>query len=125
MGASAGLTLRYVGGVGISCGSWRCAAEMAAWTSWAAPSMLRSSENVTVIVVEPSELDEVIESMPATVESCDSSGVATDDAIVSGEAPGNDALMLIVGKSTLGNSFTGNRGYAAMPKMISAAISNV
>src|SRR6201991_3849883 len=110
IGASAGFTLRYVGGVDMPCGRWRCAAEMAAWTSCAAPSMLRSSAKVTVIVVEPSELDEVIESMPATVDSCASSGVATDEAMVSGEAPGRLALMLIVGKSTLGSSLTGSFG---------------
>ena len=36
----------------------------------------------------PSELLEVIESTPAMVENCFSSGVATDEAIVSGLAPG-------------------------------------
>jgi len=36
--------------------------------------------------------------------------VATAEAIVSGEAPGRLALMLMVGKSTFGSSFTGSRG---------------
>ena len=52
-------------------------------------------------------LVEVIESRPAMVENCFSSGVATDDAIVSGLAPGREALTTIVGKSTLGRLFTG------------------
>ena len=42
------------------------------------------------------------------VENWLSSGVATDDAIVSGLAPGNVALTTRVGKSTLGRSLTGS-----------------
>lgn len=110
IGASAGFTLRKVGGVGISRGSWRCAAEIADCTSCAAPSMLRSRSKVSVIEVEPSALVELIEAMPAMVDSCASSGVATAEAIVSGDAPGKLALMLMVGKSTFGSSFTGSRG---------------
>ena len=92
----------------MSCGSRRCTAEMAACTSCAAPSTERSRLNCSVICVRPSELDEVIESIPAMVESCCSSGVATDEAIVSGLAPGRFALMLIVGKSMFGRSLTGS-----------------
>ena len=40
------------------------------------------------MLVEPRPLVEFIESMPAMVENCRSSGVATDDAMVSGLAPG-------------------------------------
>jgi hypothetical protein len=61
---------------------------MAAWTSWAAASMLRFSTNVIVICVRPSELAEIMVSTPAICENCRSSGVATDEAIVSGVAPG-------------------------------------
>ncbi|WP_434082034.1 hypothetical protein [Escherichia coli] len=32
-----------------------------------------------------------------------SSGVATEDAIVSGDAPGSEALTIITGKSTCGS----------------------
>ncbi len=46
-------------------------------------------------------------SMPAIVENCFSSGVATGGAIVSGLAPGSVALTVIVGKSTFGRSLTG------------------
>ena len=37
-----------------------------------------------------------------------SSGVATDDAIVSGLAPGSAALTWMVGKSTRGSGATGS-----------------
>ena len=63
----------------------------------------------SVMLVEPSALDEVIESSAGIVENCFSSGVATADAIVSGEAPGRLADTWIVGKSTFGNAATGNR----------------
>src|ERR1700761_2965537 len=125
IGASAGFTLRKVGGVGMSVGNWRCAAEIADCTSCAAPSMLRSSSKVSVIDVVPSALVEFIELMPAMVDSCASSGVATAEAMVSGDAPGRLAEMLMVGKSTLGSSLTGRRGYAATPNTTNAAISSV
>ena len=50
--------------------------------------------------------------MPAMVENCCSSGVATAEAIVSGLAPGRLALTWIVGKSTFGRSLTGRSRYA-------------
>jgi hypothetical protein len=105
---SAGFTFRNVGGVGSDDGSWRAAVAIADCTSCAAASMLRSSENCSVICVAPFVDVDVIESMPAIVESCFSSGVATADAIVSGLAPGSDADTWIVGKSTLGSALTGN-----------------
>ena len=58
----------------------------------------------------PSELVEVIESKPAMVVNCFSSGVATDEAMVSGLAPGRPAETWMVGKSTLGKSLTASRG---------------
>ena len=71
--------------------------------------MLRLSVNWMVICVTPSALVDVIESMPAMVVNCRSSGVATAEAIVSGLAPGSEADTWMVGKSTLGRSFTGRR----------------
>ena len=47
--------------------------------------------------VEPSPLVDVMLSMPAIVENCFSSGVATAAAIVSGLAPGRLALTVSVG----------------------------
>jgi len=78
-------------------GSERRVLAMAACTSWAAASMFRSSVNWRVIEVLPCVLDEVIASMPAMVENCFSSGVATEAAMVSGLAPGRLALTEIVG----------------------------
>ena len=49
------------------------------------------------MLVEPGPDEEVITSMPAMVESCFSSGVATAEAIVSGLAPGRLALTEMVG----------------------------
>ena len=80
---------------------------MAVCTSWAAASMFRSRENCSVMFVLPRVLDEVMESSPAMVENCFSSGVATAAAMVSGLPPGRLALTEIVGKSTLGRSLTG------------------
>ena len=71
--------------------------------------MFRSSVNWIVICVTPSALVDVMESMPAIVVNCRSSGVATAAAIVSGLAPGRFATTWIVGKSTFGRSFTGSR----------------
>ncbi len=92
----------------MSLGSWRCTAAMAACTSCAAASMSRSRLNWMVIDVEPRLLVEVMLSMPAMVENCFSSGVATAEAIVSGLAPGRPADTEMVGKSTFGRSLTGS-----------------
>ena len=59
--------------------------------------MSRSRLNWSVTLVLPCELLDVMLSMPAIVENCCSSGVATDVAITSGLAPGSDALTVIVG----------------------------
>ena len=71
---------------------------MAPCTSTAAPSRLRSSANSSVICVEPSELTEVIDSSPAIIENWFSSGVATDEPIVSGLAPGRLAVTTALGR---------------------------
>ena len=83
-------------------------ALIAACTSCAAASTLRSRENWSVICVEPSVLVDVMLSMPAIVENCFSSGVATVAAMVCGLVPGSVALTVTVGKSTFGRSLTGN-----------------
>jgi hypothetical protein len=96
-GKSAGFTLRNDGGVGIAGGSRRAVAAIAEFTSCAAASMSRPRLNWIVMEVEPWPLIEVIESMPAMVENCFSSTVATAEAIVSGAAPGSSAVTWIVG----------------------------
>src|SRR4051812_38468667 len=97
MGCSAGFTFWYWGGRGMLGGRFPPAREMAAWISCAAASILRSSVNCTLIVVDPSELVEFIDWMPAIVENSRSSGVATLDAMVSGFAPGTNAETWMVG----------------------------
>jgi hypothetical protein len=47
--------------------------------------------------------------MPAMRPNCRSSGVATDEAIVSGLAPGSRPCTWIVGKSTCGKGETGKK----------------
>src|ERR1700712_1399443 len=90
-GLSAGLTLRQVGAVGRSAGRRPEAVLIAACTSWAAVSMLLVRGNCSVRLVEPRALLEVIWVMPGIALNCTSSGVATDDAMVSGLAPGSVA----------------------------------
>src|SRR5512138_3610571 len=100
MGWSDGFTLRKVGGDGMFGGSRPSVAEMADCTSCAAASMSRSRSNSSVTCVEPWLDEEFIDLIPAMFENCRSSGVAIDDAIVSGLAPGRLDRTEIVGKST-------------------------
>ena len=71
--------------------------EIAAFTSCAALSRSRSSENCSVMFVDPKLEFDVISSMPAIAEKAFSRGVATVAAIVSGLAPGEPAPTPIVG----------------------------
>ena len=82
---------------------------IAVCTSVAAPSMARFRSNCRVIEVVPSPLVEFIEARPGIAANCCSSGVATDEAMVSGLAPGRVADTVMVGKSTLGSAATGSR----------------
>src|SRR5205814_10419468 len=125
MGNSAGLTFRKLGGMVISTGSRRAATVRAVCTSSAAPSMARLRSNWTVIEDNPCEEVDVIAVMPAIVASCRSIGAATEAAMVSALAPGNWALMLMVGKSTAGSAATGNRRQANAPKTRADAVISV
>src|SRR5688572_33460466 len=58
--------------------------------------------------------------MPSMVVNCLMSGVATDFAMVSGDAPDRSAETLMVGKSVRGSAATGNRPNANSPPTISA-----
>jgi hypothetical protein len=109
IGASAGFDFQNSGFCGRVAGSCARAALMAACTSRAAPSILRLRSNCRVILVPPNVLDEVISVIPAIRPNCRSSGVAMDDAAVSGLAPGSWASTLMVGKSTSGSDETGSR----------------
>jgi hypothetical protein len=59
--------------------------------------MFRLSANCIEIDVPPWVLVDVIASMPGIVENSFSNGVATDDAMVSGLAPGRLAFTEMVG----------------------------
>src|SRR5215831_13361175 len=115
IGASAGFCLRQLGRVGRFAGSWPSEALIAACTSRAAASMLRLRSNCMVTLVDPNWLVEVIWLIPAMRPNWRSSGVATDDAMVSGLAPGSPAFTLMTGYSTCGIGATGKRVYARMP----------
>lgn len=71
--------------------------------------------------VLPSELEEVISLTPAIRPVERSSGVATDEAMVSGEAPGSEALTMITGKSTCGSGATGSSRKPRMPHRVMAS----
>src|SRR5215472_18713450 len=75
--------------------------------------------------VLPMELEEVISVIPAMRPNCLSSGVATDDAIISGLAPGRPACTRIVGKSICGNGETGKKTKATAPASAMPIVSNV
>src|SRR5262249_28397276 len=98
---------------------------MAAWTSRAAAFTSRERSNCRTIDVEPSEEVEVISVTPAMRPNCRSRGVATDEAIVSGLAPGRFALTLIVGNSTCGSGETGREKYATAPASATAIVRSV
>src|ERR1700730_2795295 len=115
MGASAGLTFRYVGLFGRFGGSWLRAALMAACTSRAAASILRFRSNWSTTVLAPSRLVEVISVTPAMRPNWRSSGVATAEAMVSGLAPGRMAWTWMTGNSTWGSGATGSWRYAMIP----------
>ena len=63
----------------------------------AALSTVRESSNCTVNWATPSALDEVSCVTPGIWLSCCSSGVATDEAMVCGSAPGSCAEIWMVG----------------------------
>src|ERR1700684_512884 len=115
MGESAGFTFLYVGGVGKFFGNWPPAASIPDCTSSAAASILRFKSNCNVTCVVPKALVEVICVRPEICANCVSRGVATDEAMVSGLAPGKLAETEMVGKSTCGSGATGSRGKTTRP----------
>src|SRR5204863_6601996 len=98
---------------------------MAACTSRAAASMFRFRSNWRTTDVAPSVLVDVISVTPAIRPNWRSRGVATDDAMVSGLAPGSDAETWIVGNSTWGRGETGRKKYARPPARPTAIVNRV
>ena len=78
-----------------------------------------------VMTLVPCEELEVIDEMPAMVESWRSITPATEAAMVSAEAPGSVAVTAMVGKSTLGSADTGSSRNPKMPKAMIDAVSSV
>src|SRR5579871_4364029 len=91
IGGSAGLFFCQLGLTGRLAANCPGAALMPACTSRAAASILRFRSNWRVMLVEPSVLDEVISFRPEMRPNWRSKGVATEEAIVSGLAPGKPA----------------------------------
>src|SRR5215471_20211031 len=120
IGESAVFTFLYVGLFGRLLGRYPRAAAIAAWTSRAAASISRSRSNCSVILVAPRELDDVISVTAAMRPNWRSNGVAIDEAIVSGLAPGRLAFTEMVGKSTCGSGDTGNNPNATAPASATA-----
>src|ERR1700682_4862119 len=112
IGASAGFTFLYDGGVVISTGRLRAARSSAACTSTEALSMSRSWSNSSVTWVRPCVEDELITLTSEMVANCFSSGVATEEAMFSGLAPGRTAVTWIVGVSNFGSAAMGMSLYA-------------
>src|SRR4029077_5280160 len=124
IGWSAGFTFWYEGGT-IPVGSCRSVLEIAAWTSCAAASMLRSRVNWSVMLVLPRLEEDVIWSTPAMVENCFSGAVATADALVSGLAHRRLAFTGMVGKATFGRFLTGSSRYAINPNIRMPSMTSV
>src|SRR6516165_2912279 len=98
---------------------------MAASTPRAAALMSRFRSNCSVTLVWPSVLDEVISLTDAIRLNWRSSGVATDEAMVSALAPGKFAPTAIVGKSTCGSGDTGRNRNATAPASAMAIVRRV
>src|SRR5260370_33400865 len=76
-------------------------------------------------LVLPKPLEEVICVTPAMRPNCRSSGVATEEAMVSGLAPGRPAPTAMVGKSICGRGATGRKRKATKPERKMAMVSSV
>src|SRR5579862_1742887 len=77
------------------------------------------------MLVVPRKLDEVISVMPAIRPNWRSNGVATDEAMISGLAPGSEAPTEMVGKSTCGRGETGRKLNATAPASATATVKSV
>jgi sugar/nucleoside kinase (ribokinase family) len=67
----------------------------------------------------------VSELTPEIVDNCRSIGAATDAAMVSALAPGNCAVITMVGNSTAGSAATPSARYPKIPNTMNVAVSRV
>src|SRR5579871_4130329 len=98
---------------------------MAASTSRAAALMSRFRSNCMVTLHAPSVLVDVISVTAAMWPNWRSSGVATDEAITSGLAPGRPEETEMVGKSTCGRGETGRSRKETAPASAIPTVSSV
>src|SRR5271170_3378646 len=87
--------------------------------------MLRLRSNCSVMLTCPKVLCDVISVTDEIRPNSRSRGVATEEAMISGLAPGREADTETVGKSTCGSGDTGNNLNAATPDKPIAAVSSV
>src|SRR6202047_1351731 len=97
---------------------------MAGLKSRAAAVILRLRSDWGGMPVEPRTLGGGIGVTPAMRPNCRSSGVATEEAMVSGLAPGSPAPTPMVGKSTCGNGATGKNLNAIAPERKMAMVTS-
>jgi hypothetical protein len=100
-------------------------ALMAACTSRAAPLMSRSMSNCRMIRVEPWLERLLMVLTPAITPRERSRGVATLDAMISGLAPGSEALTTMTGKSMFGSGDTGSKPKLMPPSSMMARLSSM
>src|ERR1700690_4670071 len=74
------------------------------------------------MLVVPRKLEDVISVTPAMRPNWRSSGVATEEAMISGLAPGKLAATEMVGKSTCGSAETGSSLNATAPARAMATV---
>ncbi len=77
------------------------------------------------MLVVPRKLEDVISVTPAIRPNCRSSGVATEEAMISGLAPGKVAATEIVGKSICGSADTGSTWKETAPASAIAIVRRV
>ena len=77
------------------------------------------------MLVVPRKLEDVISVTPAMRPNWRSSGVATEEAMISGLAPGKLAPTEMVGKSICGSADTGSTWKATAPASAMATVKSV
>src|SRR5512136_2896005 len=87
--------------------------------------MFRLRSNWSTRLVEPRVLVDVISVTPAINPKWRSSGAATDEAMVSGSAPGRFADTWMVGNSTWGSGATGSKRKAIAPASANPTVRSV
>src|SRR6056297_3341958 len=115
--SSASSSALYTASCSTSSGSSLLTRLTASRTSAAARSTSSPGWNSTRMRALFSSLDELMSRTPETRATAPSSRLVTSESIVSGDAPGNCARTLMIGRSTSGSSRTSTASSAPMPAM--------